>query len=211
MKALYEFFWTDHGTKLLGWLAFFVATALLIPDLIPTNHMKYWLFANALFGGATVKRGYTNTQNSAPPPKEAGFIRPLMLGFLLAFAVPVTLMLPGCGIQRPIEEAVTLEQKAFATYGSFVIVKEQGAQLLRDPSVPDSIKQSLRDANNAVTEPITLMYEAVIALKIARDDLAAGRTTEAQVILATQKLLEWYAIARPLYDQFDSQIQQVRK
>ena len=54
--------WEQHGTKILGTLATIVATALLIEGLIPDDHMKYWLFANALLGGATVKRGFTNTK-----------------------------------------------------------------------------------------------------------------------------------------------------
>lgn len=54
-------FWDSHGTKLLGAAATIVSTALIIPDLIPDAHMKYWLFANALFGGVTVKRGFDNS------------------------------------------------------------------------------------------------------------------------------------------------------
>lgn len=60
-------FWNDHGTKLLGALATFVATALLIDGLIPPDHMKYWLFANALLGGVTVKRGFTNSKVEVKP------------------------------------------------------------------------------------------------------------------------------------------------
>ncbi len=60
MQALIDF-WKEHGTKVLGYIAGFVATALLVPDLIPAEHMKYWIFANALAGGAIVRRGHTNT------------------------------------------------------------------------------------------------------------------------------------------------------
>ncbi len=65
MNGLAEF-WTQHGTKILGTAATFVATALLIDGLIPDAHMKYWLFANALLGGATVKRGFTNGSRGGP-------------------------------------------------------------------------------------------------------------------------------------------------
>lgn len=61
-------FWENHGTKLLGTAATIVATALIIPELIPAAHMKYWLFANALLGGATVKRGFTNGKNLKETP-----------------------------------------------------------------------------------------------------------------------------------------------
>lgn len=59
-------FWSAHGTKILGTLATIVSTALLIEGLIPDAQMKYWLFANALLGGATVKRGFTNTKAVTP-------------------------------------------------------------------------------------------------------------------------------------------------
>ena len=60
MKALLDY-WTSHGTKLLGTAALVVSSALLVPELIEPGRMKYWLFANALLGGLTVKRGFTNT------------------------------------------------------------------------------------------------------------------------------------------------------
>jgi hypothetical protein len=55
-------YWRSHGTKLIGGAATVVASALLVPDLIPPEQMKYWLFANALLGGFTVKRGFTNSK-----------------------------------------------------------------------------------------------------------------------------------------------------
>lgn len=62
MKALIDF-WGGHGTKVLGYLTGIVAAALITPDLIAPGHMKYWLFANVVLGGATVRRGHTNTAN----------------------------------------------------------------------------------------------------------------------------------------------------
>jgi hypothetical protein len=55
-------YWQSHGTKILGTAATVVSSALLVPDLISAPHMKYWLFANALLGGITVKRGFTNSK-----------------------------------------------------------------------------------------------------------------------------------------------------
>lgn len=60
-------FWNEHGTKLLGVAATFVSTALIIPELIPAGHMKYWLFANAILGGGVVKRGFTNSKVEVKP------------------------------------------------------------------------------------------------------------------------------------------------
>ncbi len=58
--------WRDHGTKLLGFAATFVSTGMLIDGLIPPEHLKYWLFANALLGGATVRRGFVNSKDKLP-------------------------------------------------------------------------------------------------------------------------------------------------
>lgn len=65
MNALVDF-WTGHGTKLLGIAGLTVSAALLVPDLIPAAQMKYWLFANILLDGSTVKRGFTNSSNANP-------------------------------------------------------------------------------------------------------------------------------------------------
>lgn len=58
--------WDSHGTKVLGTLSTVIsaviAAAVIVEDVIPDSHMKYWLFASALLGGATVKRGFTNSQ-----------------------------------------------------------------------------------------------------------------------------------------------------
>ena len=55
--------WIDaHATKLLGLATLVVSSALIVPDLIPSEHMKYWLFANALLGGSTVGRGYVTAK-----------------------------------------------------------------------------------------------------------------------------------------------------
>jgi hypothetical protein len=61
MKRLIALY-ADHGTKLLGIAGLVVSSALLVPDLIPADHMKWWLFSNALLDGLTVRRGYTNVK-----------------------------------------------------------------------------------------------------------------------------------------------------
>ncbi len=209
IQEILRYLW-ERRTTVLG----YVVTALGImatSDLFTATQIKWFLLINGIL---TATLGHYNNRqvtHETPQTKQGGFARPLMLAFLLAVAVPVTVMLPGCGINRPLEEAKTLEQKAFATYGSFVIVKEQAAKLYVDPSTPEEVKKALREANNAATGPINLMYEGAMALKDARADLDAGRTTEEKVLIAAQELLNWYLAARPLYESFDAEVQKVRK
>jgi hypothetical protein len=70
--------WINHGTKVLGWAGIVVSSALaanaiLKPEqaLIPPSYIKWFVFANILFGALTVKRGYTNSKTAPnePPPQ----------------------------------------------------------------------------------------------------------------------------------------------
>lgn len=65
---------------------------------------------------------------------------------MIAVSATLTGLLPGCA-HSPLSAAKDVEQRAFAVYGSFVIVEEQAAKMSRDPSVPASVKQALRGAD----------------------------------------------------------------
>jgi len=64
--------WRSHGTAILGFAGGFAAGAVLIPDLIPQAHQKYWAAANLAFSLLTIQRSQTNRRNinSPPPHKE---------------------------------------------------------------------------------------------------------------------------------------------
>lgn len=209
IQTILTYLW-ERRTTVLGYVVTILGI-LAASSKFTQSTVEWFLLANGII---TALLGHYNNRQmppTTPASKQGGFARPLMLAFLLAVAVPVTVMLPGCGINRPLEEAKTLEQKAFATYGSFVIVKEQAAKLYVDPTTPEEVKKALKSANDAATGPINLMYEGAVALKNARADLDAGRTTEEKVLIAAQELLNWYLAARPVYENFDTEVQKVRK
>lgn len=208
-KSLMEF-WDSHGTKILGSLATFVSTALLVPDLIATGHMKYWLFANALLGGGIVKRGFTNSK-STPPSEQGGFIRPMLLAILLVASVMTVLSLSGCAGSNPVQEAQTLEQKALAVYGSYIISKEQAAKLYADPVTPEKVREVLKKTNDITRDPMEALYRGVTAYKVAQEGFALGTTTDAQVQEAAETLLRLYLDAGPLLHSFQDEINKVRK
>lgn len=60
--------WKRHGTKVLGYITSTIPAVLLIDKLIPPEHVKFYLLALVLLGGATVKRGHTNSANEGPTP-----------------------------------------------------------------------------------------------------------------------------------------------
>jgi len=53
--------WRLHGTKILGYAQGIVAGLVVIPDLIPPPHLKWWLAINVVLAVFTVKRGHTNS------------------------------------------------------------------------------------------------------------------------------------------------------
>lgn len=57
--------WKSHGTKVLGYITSTIPAVLLIDGLVPETHEKYYLLALVLLGGATVKRGHTNSKQEA--------------------------------------------------------------------------------------------------------------------------------------------------
>lgn len=54
--------WAHHGTKLIGFAGLIVSSALAVDGLVPKEHMKWFIFANLVLAGLTVKRGYRNSK-----------------------------------------------------------------------------------------------------------------------------------------------------
>lgn len=69
----------------------------------------------------------------------------IWLGLITVYAI-LTGLLPGCA-NNPVAAAQDVEQRAYAVYGSFVIVEEQAAKIVSDPNVPAAVKQALRGAD----------------------------------------------------------------
>lgn len=54
--------WTNHGTKILGFAQGTIAALAGITGIIPESHLKYWLAASALL---TFWRGFINSNLGA--------------------------------------------------------------------------------------------------------------------------------------------------
>lgn len=202
--------WDSHGTKILGsitaTISTLVATALLIDGLIPEPHLKYWLYVNALFSGATVRRGFTNSpkaQKEEAPPEmgQRGFVRPLFLAFVLLVSAPIVGVMQGCAAPNPFAVAQTPEQQAMALYGTYQIAKTQAAALYADPATPDNVANFLKKANDAAAPPFDTLYKAMLAFKMAEEAAAQGTGTAEQTLLALNHMLDMYIKAKqPLAD-----------
>lgn len=93
----------------------------------------------------------------------------LFKNICMAWAGALTVLLvAGCPV-NPVKQAETFEQKAFALYGTYVIFQGKAAALEQDPTVPERIKQGLRDADK-VTYPVAeSLVDAAVVVSDIRD------------------------------------------
>lgn len=121
---------------------------------------------------------------------------PLLMLFVISVGISSTPMLNGCA-SNPTTIAKTLDQKAYATYGQFVIFEEKAAALSKDPAVPASVKEALSKADAAAYPLATSLNDAVLEVDAIRDQLAAGTTTKEKLDLAVLNLNSIYLTAKP--------------
>lgn len=53
--------WTNHGTKILGFVGGSISAVAAIDGIIPSEHLKYYMATIAL---TTFWRGFTNSRNT---------------------------------------------------------------------------------------------------------------------------------------------------
>ena len=119
----------------------------------------------------------------------------------LAYAYAILLVAislsTGCASINPVASAKTLEQKVYATYGSFVVFEVQAAELVSSPDVPPEVKALIKKADSVAKPAADAMFDAAVQLIKIKSDLAAGQTTDEKVLIATQNLNRWYMEAEP--------------
>lgn len=122
---------------------------------------------------------------------------PYFLWGILLAVVALTI-LSACQTPSSVKEAQTLDQKAFATYGTFVVFEEQAAQLAKDPATPAAVKTALAQADNAAKPFADHLLDAVKVYENVSAQLAAGTTTAEKLSIATADLQSWLNEATPV-------------
>jgi hypothetical protein len=97
---------------------------------------------------------------------------------------------------NPIKTAQGSSQEAFAVYGEFVIYEELGAALMSEPSVPDSVKQRIKEADAKAKPIVDSLRKAAAEYAAAQTLLASGPDANAKLDVASQNLATWYTQAR---------------
>lgn len=135
------------------------------------------------------------------------------MGWLAATYAMVLLALvtaTGCQTLNPVASAETLEQKVYATYGSFVVFETQAAVLMQMPDVPLEVKKAIQQAD-AVAKPAAdeLLATAVRYAELKRG-VEAGLTTDEQVVVALTQLSQLYVETSPKIRALIFQVQGVK-
>jgi hypothetical protein len=110
---------------------------------------------------------------------------------------PLLLILSACTV-NPFRTAETVEQKADALYGEYVIAKDQGAALLGEPTIPDTRKRTVATLMVRTKAPADSLNDALNQYSAIKAEVAAGKTSADKLLIAQQNMDRWLAEATPL-------------
>lgn len=111
--------------------------------------------------------------------------------------VPLLLLLAACQV-NPFKTAETVEQKADALYGSYVIAKEQGADLLMNQAIADEIKRPLAEAMVASKPLGDSGQNLLIQYSVIKEQVRQGQTSADRLATVEREIGGWIASATPV-------------
>jgi hypothetical protein len=111
--------------------------------------------------------------------------------------LPLLLILAACG-SNPFKTAQTVEQQGDALYGSYVIAKDQGASILKNPAVADDVKRPVAQAM-VDSKPVgDSLQDALTAYSQVSVEVKQGTTPQERLEIVEQNVADWIARATPI-------------
>ena len=99
----------------------------------------------------------------------------------------------------PIKVAQTVEQKAYATYGTFVIIEEQAGKLTSaSTSLPPDVKRQIIAAAQKAQPAVDTMLVALSKAESAKADFDAQKIDKSTFQVVIDNLGSWVQQATPL-------------
>lgn len=109
--------------------------------------------------------------------------------------------LSGCAtVGGPVAAAETVEQRAFALYGTFAVFEETAADIVEDEAVPVEIRRAIQSADSRAKPVVDSMLAAALEANRIRLQVAAGTNTTERLLIVVGQLEGWIARAGPLVD-----------
>lgn len=116
--------------------------------------------------------------------------------------VLVALLLQACSSFNPVKKADTAEQRAYALYGTFVILEEQAANLIDTGTLSNNAVIAIANADNRAKPAADSLQDAIAQYEQIKAQFASGQTTRDQVDIAATNLEGWIDEASPLIETF---------
>lgn len=116
----------------------------------------------------------------------------------IAMMALCTLALIASCATNPVSTATTVDQKAYALYGEFVVFEEVGAQLVQAADTPVAAKSAIRRADSVAKPIMDNALRAELLVSQIRVQLAAGASTQDKLTAALTNLDSWVTQATPL-------------
>lgn len=123
------------------------------------------------------------------------------------YLLVILFALQACAGANPISKAETTEQRAFATYGTFVIIEEQAAKLVSSGSIPNSAVRAIGRADAQAKPVADSLLDATLEFTVIRVEFEAGGSGEEKFVRAMNELNGWVERARPLIANLISAVQ----
>lgn len=92
--------------------------------------------------------------------------RSIEIRYLWTAPVLMLLILGACASINPVKQAETLEQKAYAVYGTYVVFAEKAADLAENDALSRSIRLGLVNAEGRASPVIASLLDAVQEMQI---------------------------------------------
>jgi hypothetical protein len=123
------------------------------------------------------------------------------------YLLVILFALQACAGVNPISKAETTEQRAFATYGTFVIIEEQAAKLVSSGTIPNSAVRAIGRADAQAKPVADSLLDATLEFTVIRVEFEAGGSGEEKFVRAMNELNGWVERARPLIANLISAVQ----
>lgn len=114
------------------------------------------------------------------------------------YLLVIMIGLQACAASNPISKAETTEQRAFATYGTFVIIEEQAAKLVSSGELTRSAVIAIGRADERAKPVADTLLDATLEFTVMRIEYESGGTGEQKFVSAMNELDGWVTRARPL-------------
>lgn len=106
--------------------------------------------------------------------------------------------LQGCAASNPLAQAETVEQKAYAAYGTFVIAEEQAAKLVSSGQLNNSQIIAIGKADERAKAVVDDLLEAVLEFEAIKAEFEEFGSGEQRYVNAMNNLNNWTGRLVPL-------------